>query len=477
MNVKHEMSDALVQEIVIEIAKEDYATEVENGLKKQRRTAQVPGFRVGNAPMGMIKRLYEKPLISDEVNKLAGNKLYGYFEENKIDIMFEPMIVDEKSTVDFENAENFTFTFEFALQPQFEIDFGSYPALRTFQVLADENQIEEYVSQIRRRHGEYSNPEAIGNEDFVNIKMDETHGSFFVADLSEEGKNIFLGKKLNEVIENVALKAAFTSVDIFKKALKLTEETFNADDTYTFNVEIVSIGRVEMAEMNDDFYTKAFPDGSITTIEQLKAYASDQITAQWKQETDRKFMNDAVTLIIENTPINLPEGFIKKYVLTHSTEPLTAEKLEEEFPKYLSSFKWQLIENKISQMENIQVSTEDVEQYIRKFYYDNYFKNFNQEDVAERVNELVKEQLKDKKQLKGLYDQLFDEKMMVVLHDKLNVEQLSGDIQAFINYMSGELPATDDKPKKAKKSAKVEEVVEEAEKPKTKKTTKKKENE
>lgn len=477
MNVKHEMSDALVQEIVIEIAKEDYATEVENGLKKQRRTAQVPGFRVGNAPMGMIKRLYEKPLISDEVNKLAGNKLYGYFEEHKLDIMFEPMLVDEKSTVDFENNENFTFTFEFALQPQFEIDFASYPVLKTFQVLADENQIDEYVSQIRRRHGEYSNPETIGNEDFVNIKMEDKNGSLFVADLTEEGKNIFLGKKLNEVIENVALKDAFTSVDIFKKALKLTEETFNPEDSYTSNVEIVSIGRVEMAEMNDEFYAKAFPDGSITTIDELRAYASNQITAQWKQETDRKFMNDAVTLIIENTKMDLPEDFIKRYVLKHSTEPITAEKLEEEFPKYLSSFKWQLIENKISQMENIQVSTEDVEQYIRNFYYENYFKNFNQEDVAERLNELVKEQMKDKKQLKGLYDQLFDEKMMVVLHNKLNVEELSGDIQAFINYMTGELPVADEKPKKAKKTAKVEEVTEEAEKPKTKKTTKKKENE
>lgn len=292
-----------------------------------------------------------------------------------------------------------------------------------------------------------------------------------------------MGKQLTEVIENLDLKTTFGSDEALKKALKLTEETYKAEDPYTYTVEIVSIGRVAMAEMNDEFYTKAFPDGSITTLEQLRAYASEQITAQWKQETDRKFMNDAVTVVIENTHMDLPEEFIKRYVLRHSTEPITAEKLEEEFPKYLSSFKWQLIENKISQLENIQVTDEDIENHIRNFYYENYFKNFNQEDVAERLNELVKEQLKDKKQLKVLYDQLFDEKMMVVLQNKMNIEQLSGDVKAFINYITGELTPTEDKPKapaKAKAAAKAkapEKVEEVAEKPKAKKTTKKKENE
>ena len=477
MNVKHEMSDALVQELVIEIAKDDYANEVEAGLKKQRRTAQVPGFRVGNAPMPMIKRLYEKHFISEEVNKLASNQLYSYFETNKIDTMFEPMIIDEKSTIDFENAENFTFTFEFAIQPKFEVDLTALPSISTYQVLADAKQIEEYVSQIRRRHGEYSNPETIGEDDYVTVHADDKTFNFFSNDLSEIGKSIFVDKNVNEKIENVSFKDAFANEMTLKKALRLKDEEFNAEDTYTYNVEIASIGRVGMAEINDEFYAKAFPDGSITTMEQLEAYAASQITAQWKQETDRKFMNDAITNIVENTHIELPEDFIKRYVLKHSTEPITEEKLKEEFPKYLSSFKWQLIENKLAETENIQVSMQDVEEYIRNFYYQNYFKNFNQEDVADRLGELVKEQLKDQKQVKALYDQLFDEKLMRILEEKMNVERLSGDIQGFIEYISGQKTPAEDKPKKTKKVAKTEENTEEAEKPKAKKTTKKKENE
>lgn len=477
MNVKHEMSDALVQELVIEIAKEDYANEVEAGLKKQRRTAQVPGFRVGNAPMGMIKRLYEKPLISDEVNKLVGTKLNSYLEENKIDIIFEPMIVDEKSTIDFDHADTFTFTFEFALQPKFELNLAALPKISTYQVVADAKQIEEYVSQIRKRHGEYSNPETIGDDDYVTVQADGKTLNFFTNDLSEKGKSIFLDKKINEKIENVSFKDAFQNEMTLKKALRLKDDEYNAEETYTYNVEIGSIGRVGMAEINDEFYAKAFPDGSITTMEQLEAYAATQITAQWKQETDRKFMNDAITNIVENTKIELPESFIRKYVLKNSTEPITPEKLDEEFPKYLNSFKWQMIENKLAETENLQVTMQDIEEYIRSFYFENYFKNFNQEDVADRINDLVKEQLKDQKQIKALYDQLFDQKMLQVLDHKMNIERLSGDIQGFVEYITGQKAPVAEPAKKPKKSSKVEASTEEAEKPKAKKITKKNDNE
>ena len=477
MNVKHEMSDALVQELVIEIAKDDYAAEVEAGLKKYRRTAQIPGFRVGNAPMPMIKKIYEKPLISDEVNKLASNTLYNYFEEHKIEVMFEPMIVDEKSTINLDQEEHFTFTFEFATQPKFEVDLAALPKVTTYQVLADQKQVDEYVSQIRRRHGEYSNPETIADDDYVTIHADGKTLNFFVNDLSEKGKTLFIGKNLNETIENVPFKDAFENEMTLKKALRLKDDEFNAGETYTYTVEIASIGRVGMAEINDEFYAKAFPDGSVTTMEQLEAYAAGQITAQWKNETDRKFMNDAINTIVEHTAIELPEQFIRKYILKNSKEPITEEKLNQEFPQYLNSFKWQLIENKLSENENIQVSMEDVEAYVRQYFYDNYFKNFNQEDVSDRLNDLVKEQLKDQKQVKALYDQLFDQKLMAVLEEKMNVERLSGDIQGFVEYISGQKAPAEEKPKKTKKVAKTEENTEESEKPKAKKTTKKKENE
>jgi len=201
-------------------------------------------------------------------------------------------------------------------------------------------------------------------------------------------------------------------------------------------VKISSIGRVNLAEMNEEFFKKAFPDGSITSIKELEKHAVEQIEAQWEQESDRKFMNDAITLLINNVNIELPEGFIKRFILKNNSE-ITEEKLTEEWAKYLDSFKWQLIETKLGKEDNIEVTLDEIKNHIRQFYYQNYFMQFNLADVEERLNQLVEEAVKDQKQVKQLYDQLFDHKIMQLLQSKMNLEELSGDFNQFVAFMTG----------------------------------------
>ena len=163
MNIKNEKVNGDVQELTIEITKEDYAGKVEAALKKYRRTAQVPGFRVGNAPMAMIKKMYEKSAIYDEVNNMMSQELYKYLGDNKIDIMLEPIPVEEKSKVDFDNADNFVFVYEYALQPQFDIDFNKQ--VTNFKITAAQEEIDSMINQMQRRYGEYTSPEEIGEDE------------------------------------------------------------------------------------------------------------------------------------------------------------------------------------------------------------------------------------------------------------------------------------------------------------------------
>ena len=436
MNITHEKTDGNVQQLSIEILKADYLENVETALKKYRKTAQIPGFRVGNAPMGLIRRNYEKPLIADEVNKTISEKLYNYFEDNKIDILFEPMLVEEKSTVDFENKEDFIFTFEFAIQPEFELDFATLPLLKTFRIEASQEEIEDYMTQIRKRHGDYINPEIIEDDDYVTVKWNETeNGFFFVKDLTEKGKDWFLGKKTADTA-TVVFNEMFVSNENLKKFLKKSDE--NSDENIPADAEltIVSIGRVNLAEMNDAFFKKAFPDGAVNSVEAFKKHAAQQIEMQWKQETDRKFMNDAINLLIQNVTVDLPEDFMKRYILKNNNE-ITEEKLAEEWQKYYESFKWQLIESKIGKDENIEVTIDEIKAHIRNFYYQNYFMQFNLADVEERLNQMAEEAIKDKKQVKQLYDQLFDYKIMLALQSKMNTEELSGDFNQFVAFMTG----------------------------------------
>jgi trigger factor len=436
MNITHEKATGNVQELCIEIHKADYAEKVETELKKYRRTAQIPGFRVGNAPMGMIKRNYEKPLIADEVNKMVGENLYGHFEKNNINVMFEPMLIDEKSTIDFENKEEFVFTFEFAVQPEFELDFAALPVMKAFKIEAGKEEIEDFMNQLRKRHGDYINPETIEDDDYVSVKWgEEENGFFFVKDLTEKGKDLFLGKKMDDVI-TVTFNELFTSDENLKKFLKKSDEYFDKTNLGNADVKIASIGRVNLAEMNDEFFKKAFPDGSITSIKELEKHAAQQIEIQWKQESDRKFMSDAITLLIKNIDMTLPEDFIKRFILKNNTE-ITEEKLSEEWNKYLESFKWQLIESKLGKSENIEVTIDEIKNHIRNYYHQNYFMQFNLSDVEENLNQLVEKAVKDQKQVKQLYDQLFDHKIMLVLQSKMNVEELSGDFNQFVAFMTG----------------------------------------
>jgi trigger factor len=223
-------------------------------------------------------------------------------------------------------------------------------------------------------------------------------------------------------------------------------------------VKIASIGRVNLAEMNDEFFKKAFPDGSITSVEAFEKIAAQQIGLQWKQESDKKFMSDAITMLIQNIEMELPEDFIKRYILRNNEE-ITEEKLTQEWKQYCESFKWQLIEGRLEKEGDIQVNIDDVKNHIRNFYYQNYFMQFNLADVEERLNQLVEEAVKDKKQVKQLYDQLFDAKIMELLQSKMNIEEVSGDFNKFIAFMTGTTTvepspneANEEKPKKTRRS-------------------------
>jgi len=450
MNITHEKGTGQVQQLSIEVSELDYRENVETTLKKYRKTVQIPGFRVGNAPMGLIKRNYEKPLIADEVNKLVSDSLNDYFSKNSINIIFEPMLVEEKSTIDFENQHDFVFTFDFALQPEFELDFAALPLLKAFKIEAGKEEIEDFMNQIRKRHGDYINPETIEDDDYVTVKWgEEENGFFFVKDLTDKGKGDFLGKKTEDTIE-VTFNELFTSNENLKKFLKKTDD-FDEKNAGSAELKIVSIGRVNLAEMNADFFTKAFPDGAITNVAAFQKHAAQQIEMQWKQETDRKFMNDAITLLVQNIEIEFPEDFIKRYILNNNTE-ITEEKLNAEWKQYAESLKWQLIESKLGKDENIEVTMDDIKNHIRYFYYQNYFMQFNLADVEERLNQLVEEAVKDKKQVKQLYDQLFDQKIMQLLQSKMNIEELTGDFNQFIAFMTGKEAEEAPKPKKTRRS-------------------------
>lgn len=466
MNIKHENVPGQVQEVVLEINKEDYAANVEAALKKQRRNAAIPGFRPGNAPMGIIKKMYEKSIIANEVDKLVSENMDKFFKDNDIKVIFEPLPVDGKSKMDFENPDNFIFAFEYAVAPEVNIDYTKLPAVTEFKMVPADEERQNYIKQLRTRHGEYTSPDTVSEDDSISVKYgDNQEGFLFLHDLTEEAQKEVIGKKLNDTV-NLALRKAMVNETTLSRFLKKTEKDLEADNDYAYDLTITHIGHMQLAEINDDFFKKAFPDGSVTTEGQLNAEADKAITAQYQPELDRQFMNDAIETLLDNVSVELPDDFMKRYIKAVQKE-MTDEELEKKFNDYKRSFQWQILENKLVEGSDIQVKADDVRGYFRQYFIDNYFGNFPAEEVKERLDELVNQAMTNKENVKSVYDLLYDKKITEVLRSKLTIEHKEGDFKAFIDMIASRRA-----PKQEGEEGKSEEkAAEEAPKKTTKRKT------
>jgi len=468
MNIKHENVPGLVQELTIEIQKEDYAENVDKALKKQRREVAVPGFRKGNAPMGIVQKMYGKNILVMEVDRMVNEQIDKFFKDNEVKYIFEPMPVEGKSQVDFDNPDNFSFVYEYALRPEVNIDYKAMPAVTDFTVIPNEEEITNYIDQLRERHGKYVTPDTIEKNDSISADYGgEKEAFFFIRDLKDEAQKALVGKKVEDKV-TLAMRQAFSSDPFFARAFDLKVEELKEEDPYTYELTIKRIGRIEPAELNEDFFKVAFPNGNVTDEKQLKEEAKNVLAEQYKPDTERLFMNKAIETLLDNVKIELPDDFMKRYIKAVQKE-MTDEELEKNFDQYKRSFAWQILENTMVEGEDVNVTRADVETYFRDYFIKSYFGNFNPESVKDQLDKIVADAMKNQEYVKNAYDLLYDKKLVEVMRKKMNIEHKEGDFKAFMNEISpkGE-NTTEEKPKKTTKrktAAKAEEPAAETEAP------------
>ena len=472
MNIKHENVPGQVQELVIEIQKEDYAENVDKALKKQRREVAVPGFRKGNAPMSIVQKMYGKNILVMEIDRLVNEQIDKYFKDNDVKYIFEPMPVEGKSQVNFDNPDNFTFTYEYALRPEVKIDYKAMPAVTDFTIVPSKEEITNYIDQLRERHGKYVTPDTIEKNDSISADYGgEKEAFFFIRDLKEEAQKALIGKKVDEKV-TLAMRQAFSSDPFFARAFDLKVEELKEDDPYTYELTIKRIGRIEPAELNEEFFKVAYPNGNVTNEKQLKEEAKNVLAEQYKPDTERLFMNKAIETLLDNVTVELPDDFMKRYIKAVQKD-MKDEDLEKQFDQYKRSFQWQILENNIVEGEDVNVTREDIENYFRDYFVKSYFGNFNPESVKDQLDKIVADAMKNQEYVKNAYDLLYDKKLVEVLRKKMNIDHKEGDFKAFVNEISPKDDKKDEeKPKKTTKrktAAKSEEPATEApaeEKPK-----------
>ena len=449
MKLTQSKAKDLMATITVEVKAADYSERVEKVLKDYRKTAEVPGFRKGKTPMGIINKKYRTSVIVEEVNKILQDELYKHITAEKVRVLGSPMPIDEKP-IDWENDEDFTFEYEVGLAPEFDVKITAKDKLNYYKIKADASLVEGYCNDIAKRYGKMSNPEASVEGDLIfctieqldvdgivmdnGIKNDATVAMDYIAD--KKIKKQFVGVKTDDLI-TVNVMKAFTNHSDLGAMLNVDHAAIHNLTSEEFQFTVKNVNRLEPAELNVELFDKVYGPGAIKDEKEFKAKVKSEAEAQFAGESDRMLKNDVVTYFVDKLKLAMPNEFLKRWLVQTSEQPITMEMLETEYDMYAKSLQWQLIENKILENHSIKVTQDDVLAHT-KVLISAQMKQYGQpEGDDKQLTDIATNILKNEEERKKVYDQIFDERTLAVYKENFKLTEKSVSYDEFVKLASG----------------------------------------
>lgn len=455
MNISRENAAQRNAYIKIELEPADYQEAVANELKAYRKKVQLNGFRAGMVPAGLVKKMYGKAILADEINKILSNKLQQYIADEKLEILGQPISAkDEETVADFENPDKFVFWFEIGLAPEFELHLDKLSATR-YQIKIDDAMVDKYAEDIRRRYGQLTSPEKAAEEDLLGGELVQLGED---GNLKEGGLSVktsiaintlglktiqkkFIGKSVGDAVDFPIQKAFKNATDLASMLHIAKEEAEKLEGDFRFTIE--SISHIEAAELNEDLYKKVYPSADIKDEAGFKDAIRNEAKQFYSRDTDRKFMNDVIDLLVEKTAMALPEEFLKRWIMQGDTNrkpgeaALTPEIMEKEFPSYANSIKWQLIESRLIKDNNIDIKPEDLRAFYRERVLSQYFPVQTQdEETNKRIDRVIDSMMQNQEEIKRVYDAMMDEKMTALFLEKVKQNDKAVSYDEFVALLN-----------------------------------------
>jgi trigger factor len=415
----------LHDKLIVKVSKDDYFPSFDKKLKEYSKTANIPGFRKGMVPAGMIKKMYGSSIFTDEILKTVEKELYNYLNTEKPEIFAQPLpLTTDVSKMDINNPADYEFGFEMGLKPDYSLADVSKAKVVLHKVKATDVMVEEEIARMQIKGGKMTEPATIDNEENVlNILFKEADkdGTAVEDGVSKENSVIlkyltaatqkkFMGKKVGDVV-TVQLSKAF---DEDKLAMILQDLGFEKDDKDAakkyFNFEIVKIGLVEKRELNEDFFKEIYPAKDIKTADELKAAIKEEIQAYWDSQSRNQLQDQLYHYLIDETKMEFPETFLKRWLQTGGEKPKTAEEAEAEFPGFSNQLKWTLISDKLIQENKLQVTNEELRENMKGEIM-RYFGTMNLGEDTGWIESYIDRMMKDEKQVDSSYRRLITDKL------------------------------------------------------------------
>ena len=443
MNIQFENADKVNGLMTITIEKSDYEEKVEKTLKDYRKRAQIPGFRPGQAPMGMIKRQYGMSVKVDEVNRLLGEKLYEYVRENKIQMLGEPLPSDKQEALNFESDEPLTFVFDIAVAPEFEAKLSAKDKIDYYNITVDDKLIDQQVEMYQQRAGHYDKVEAYDAEQRDMLKGDlreldadgnVKEGGIEVADAVlmpqymkvDDQKKLFEGAKLGDIITWNPRKAYPESDVELSSLLKIQKEDVK-DHEGDFTYQITEISRYVKAEIGQELFDQTFGEGNVKDEKEFRQKISDIISQQFKADSDYKFLLDVRAHMEKKVgKLEFPEALLKRVMLNNNKDK--GEKfVEDNFEASIKELGWHLIKEQLVAAQEIKVEDDDLKQ-VAKEAARAQFAQYGMSNIPdEYLDNYAQEMLKKRENIDGLVDRAVDLKLTAALKGvvKLNEKDIA----------------------------------------------------
>ncbi|TWO33746.1 trigger factor [Seonamhaeicola sediminis] len=442
MNITRENVDALNAVVKVDIAKEDYSDKVEKILSDYRKTANIPGFRKGMVPMGMVKRQYGKAVLVDEVNKLLQDALNKYLTEEKLDVLGQPL-PKPQDDIDWD-ADGFTFEFELGLVPEFDVELKSKKAITQYNIVADDKMIDEQIERIQSQYGKLVSQDVVEIDSeitgtFKNEEKEIENTITFTLDKfkGKATEKKFIGAKAGDII-TLKTKGLYDDEHELMHALKLGhDEVHGLDIEVTFTVN--EINKRELADLDQELFDKLFGEGTVKTVTELKAKIKEDAEKQFIQQADQKLLNDVTEYLIENTKFDLPAEFLTKWMATAGEKELDEVQAKEEYEKSEKSLRYQLIEGKLIQDNDIKVTMDDIKNHAREMIKGQMAQFGQMNPSDEELDGIAARVLSNQDEARRISEQLVSQKLLKLYKEKANLKVKELTYEKFVKEVYGDI--------------------------------------
>ena len=440
MNITKEQIDDLNAVVTVAVSKEDYQKNVEGILLNYRKQANIPGFRKGQVPLSLIRKQYGKAVLVDEVNKLLQDSLNQYLNEEKLDVLGNPL---PRLKEDFNwDQEPLAFEFELGLAPQFDVKLKTRKAITQYSIKADKKEVDQQIERIQKQYGKLISKNEVSKED-------EVTGTFFNADEEIEHKTTFevahlAGKKAISGLtgQKPGDKVSLKTKGLFKESYQLAGNLGIAQDkAEKLNIEvefkIEEVNHREAAPLDQELFDKIFGPDQVHSEEEMRAKIVEDSEAQFVQQADQKLLNDITERLIEQCDFKLPNDFLKKWIQASAEEPITDEQAKEEYEKSEKGIRYQLIESKIIQDHGLKVDQEELIEFAKGFMKSQMAQYGHLNPAEEELSSLAMRVLGNPEEAKRLSQQLMSQKLLELYKKEANLKVKEVSYENFIKEAYG----------------------------------------